>query len=470
MGYEIRYAQAYNTAEVFLRNPATGAFLQQADVDPDAPGGDLRVTLPADPEAWTLADNAPLAAAVQGLESVPVAADDIGIEALDDRTVRFSLVRPAPYFVGMLAHQFFLPVHRETVERDPDGWARPGTLVGNGPFVLDRWLPYNELVVTRNPLYWDADFVRLDSISFYPLDEESTMMNLYKAGEVDAVLNHTVPVSWLDVIGDMRDHMDEPENTIEYYGFNVNRAPFDDVRVRKAFNAAIDKDSLSAFKRDPAIRGFVPPLYPGYPDVGGDAFDPERARQLLAEAGFADAQGNYDPSTFPISEASLLYNTAERNRQTAEFIQAEWRRNLNLTVPLRNMEWQTFLTTGYAHDYDGVVRAGWVGDYLDPFTFLGLLADPNGNMVGWDDQHYRDLLAQANYELDQVRRYELLAEAERYLLDQQPVIPLLTQATNWMKKPYVMGMYANPITIHSWKHVYIEHDPARWDLPAETID
>lgn len=468
MAYEIRYAQAYNSGEVFLRNPRTGAFLQQADVD--GTENALRVTLPADPEAWPVEGDPALAAAVAGKMPVPVAAEDVGIEALDGYTVRFSLVRPAPYFVGMLAHQFFMPVHRETVERDPDGWARPGTIVGNGPFVLDAWRPYNDLVVVRNPTYWDASSVRLDSITFYPLEEQTTMMNLYKAGEVDGVLNHTVPLAWLDVIEGMRDHMNEAENAVEYYGFNVNRPPMDNVLVRKAFNAAINKDALAEFRRDKPLTTFMPGIYPGYPTVQGDAFDPARARQLLVEAGYTDAQGNYDPSTFPINEIELLYNTNENNRQTAEYVQAEWNRNLYLTVPLRNMEWQVYIATGYSHEYRGIVRSGWVGDYLDPFTFLGLLQDPNGNMVGWDDPHYRDLLEQANYELDPAQRYALLAEAETYMLDQQPIIPLLAQTTNWMKKPYVMGMYPNPITIHSWKHVYIEHDPAKWDEPALTID
>jgi oligopeptide transport system substrate-binding protein len=469
MAYEILYAQPYNSNDVFLRDPETGAFLLESDIDAEA-ASDRRVTLPADPKAWPIEGDPALVEAVAGREPVPVAAEDIGIEALDDWTVRFTLVRPAPYFVGMLAHQFFMPVHRETVERDPDGWARPGTIVGNGPFVLDVWRPYNDLVVVRNPTYWDAASVRLDSITFYPIEEQTTMMNLYKAGAVDGVLNHTVPLAWLDVIDGLRDYMNEPENAVEYYALNVNRPPMDNVLVRKAFNAAIDKEALAEFRRDEALTTFMPGIYPAYPTVQGDSFNPARARQLLAEAGYTDAQGNYDPSTFPVGELELLYNTNENNRQTAEYVQAEWNRNLSLTVPLRNMEWQVYIATGYSHDYRGIIRSGWVGDYLDPFTFLGLLQDPDGNMVGWDDPHYRDLLEQANYELNPTRRYALLAEAEGYMLDQQPIIPLLAQTTNWMKKPYVMGMYPNPITIHSWKHVYIEHNPAKWDEPAVTVD
>jgi oligopeptide transport system substrate-binding protein len=471
MGYEVLYAQAYNSGEVFLRDPGTGAFLVESEVDPEALGT-TRVTLPADPEAWPLADQPALVAAVQGKDTVPVRAEDVGIEAPDDGTVRFTLRQPAPYFVGMLAHQFFMPVHRATVEANPDNWARPATFVGNGPFLLESWQPYDELRFVPNPRYWDADAVRLDEIRVFPMEDATTMMNLYKAGEVDATYNHTVPTSWLDVIGRLRDHMDEPENAVAYYSYNVNRPPMDNVLVRKAFNAAVDKAAVADFQRNAEpITGFTPPgIFPGYPVAQGDPFDPERARQLLAEAGYTDAQGNYDPSSFPIDEVELLYNTSESNRQIAEFIQAEWRRNLDLTVPLRNMEWQTYLETGYNHEYPGIARNGWVGDYLDPFAFLGLLADPSANFSGWDDARYRDMLERANYAQDPDERYALLADAEAYMLEQQPVLPLFAQTTNWLKKPYVKGLYANPITVHSWKHVYIEHDPARWDLPADTLD
>ena len=148
----------------------------------------------------------------------------------------------------------------------------------------------------------------------------------------------------------------------------------DDVRVRKAFNAAIDKAALAEFRRvTKPLTAFTPEgIYPGYPQPGGDPFDAERAKQLLAEAGYADADGNYDPETFPIGEVELTYNTSEANRQVAEFVQAQWKQNLGLTVPLKNMEWKTFLVTRAELDYKGIGRAGWVGDYMDPYSFLNL--------------------------------------------------------------------------------------------------
>jgi oligopeptide transport system substrate-binding protein len=457
MAYEILYAQGYNEGAVFARDRATGAYLMD--------GSGHRLTLPGDAAARDKALADPSLAAVRRAEFVPVSAEDVGVEALDDHTVRITMMRPVPYTPGLVGHQFFMPVPRQAVDAYGDAWTRPGHIVTSGPFTLTTWKPYDELVVSRSATYWDTARVRLEEIVFYPVEELTTAMNLYKAGVVDAVHNHTVPAAWIDSIRGLEDYMDEAELACEYYTFNTTRAPMNDVRVRKAFNAAIDKEALAAFRRvSKPLTGFVPiGLFPGYPHPRGDAFDPARARALLAEAGFRNAAGEYDPSTFPIRDVELLYNTAESNRQVAEFVQAQWKQNLDLTVPLKNMEWRTFLTVRESLDYSGMARAGWVGDYLDPFTFLDLFSTPRGNNgSGWFEDAYLQMLRAANRERDPVRRFEQLARAEAYLLEAQPVIPLQIPATNWTKKPYVKGMYANPVTLHAWKFVYIEPDPARW--------
>src|SRR5690606_10624752 len=153
------------------------------------------------------------------------------------------------------------------------------------------------------------------------MDDATTMMNLYKAGEVDALYNHTVPIAWIDMIRPLADYMDAPENSIEFYVFNTTKPPMDDVRVRRAFNLAIDKEGLVRFKRAGKALPAFPPEghYPGYMQPEGDAFAVRRARELLAEAGYADATGKYDPSKFPAALVQVTYNTSENNRQMAEF-------------------------------------------------------------------------------------------------------------------------------------------------------
>jgi oligopeptide transport system substrate-binding protein len=175
------------------------------------------------------------------------------------------------------------------------------------------------------------------------------------------------------------------------------------------------------------------------------------------------ADGKWVCQKFPISEVELTYNPDGMNAPIAEFIQAQWKQNLGITVPLKSMEFRTFLNVRAKGDYKGIARDAWGGDYMDPFTFLNLFYAGAENGSGWHDPKYDAMLDEANRTSDPAKRYELFAKAEAYMLEEQPVIPLDTPSVNWMKKPYVKGMYPNPLTLHAWKYVYIEYDQAKWD-------
>ncbi len=397
-------------------------------------------------------------------------AEDVGIEAVNDYMLKFRLATPVPFLAGLLTHQFFRLVPKKAIEKYGDAWTEPQNIVTCGTFKVQSWRHYDRLIVVRDPMNWDAAAVKLDQITFYPVEDSTTQMNLYKAGEVDAVYNHTVPYAWVDEMRRLKDYMDKPENAIEYYMLNTKKAPTTDVRVRRALNMAIDKAALAVYRRVvKPLTAFTPEgIFPGYRQPKGDPFDPERARQLLAEVGYRDASGKYDPSKFPIAQMEISYNTLESNKQTAEFVQAQWKQHLRLTVPLKNIEWKTFLDSRAKLEYQGAARAGWVGDYMDPYSFLDLFSTEFGdNGTGWSPPEYVEMLHDANRQHDPAKRYELLAKAEAFLLAAQPVIPLYTAGSDWLKKPFVKGMYANPLTLHAWKFVYIEHDPAKWDLDAE---
>ena len=504
MAYDIKYAQAFNEGGAFVRDPATGHFVTAAEAEGTgattpasaasadelhrrelsklgedaAPDTDFhrlihepaRLVVPGDEKGRAdAAKKSPkLAALIAGKEFVPVRGEDIGVEAVDDYTVRVTLRQPAPHFVGMLAHQFFRVVPRKAVEQFGPAWTKPENFVGSGAFKLQSHRPYNEIVVVPNPNYWDAATVRLERIVFYPLEDLTTMLNLYKAGDVDAVYNHTVPAPWLKSgVRHKKDYMDAPENATEYYMVNTTKPPMNDKRVRKALALAVDREALADYKVSAKPNGaFVPEgIFRGYPRPAGYGFDVEQARRLLAEAGYRDASGRFDPKKFPVSEVEITYNTSESNKAVAELIQAQWKQNLGITVPLNNVEWKVFLNMRSKLEYKGIARAGWIGDYMDPYTFLSIFTTETGgdNGTGWFDPKYVEMLNTANSEPDQAKRYQLLAKAEEYLLDAAPFLPLLTQATNWMKKPYVKGLYPNPGTMHAWKYVYIEHDRAKWD-------
>ena len=229
----IKYADAYNSGAVFVQDPTTQTFLLERDFADDkgktsiTPLSSQPVTAeldeyPRNPDEKTtvpdtafhqtmhaparlvlpgnekkrnaaLEANAKLKAAVAEKKLVPVEAKDVGVEAVDDYTLRISLVKSAPYFISLMPHHFFRAIHQKTVEEFGTVWTDPKHLVTSGPFVLSAWKPYDRIIVARNPMYWDAQNVKLDGIVFYMLQDNPMIMNLYKAGELDVTYNHTVP-------------------------------------------------------------------------------------------------------------------------------------------------------------------------------------------------------------------------------------------------------------------------------------
>jgi ABC-type oligopeptide transport system substrate-binding subunit len=524
LAWDIKYAEGLNTGGAFVRDPKTGRFLLASET-PKAGGGSgespesqaastataaddetqhqkelavagedaapdtefhhfihapERLVVPSDETDREKAfkANPKLRDLVAGKEFVPIKPDDLGVEAVDDYTLRITLRQPAPYFLGLIPHQFFRVIPEKIVEKYGVNWTKPGNIVSSGSFMLSEHKPYNQLVLVRNPNYWDNANVRLDKLVFYPLEENTTMMNLYKAGDVDATYNHTVPASWLKSgVRYVKDYMDAPENACAYWQLNTTKPPLDDKRVRKALNISLDRNALADYRVvSKANNTFVPQgILHGYPSPQGYSLNVEEAKRLLAEAGFKDGSGKFDPKKFPVDQVEITYNTNESNRQIAEFVQAQWKQNLGITIPLRNVEWKTFLNMRSKLEYKGIVGgAGWTGDYMDPYTYLGLFTTKEGgdNGTGWYDPKFVAMLEEANREPDQAKRYQMLAKAEAFLLDAAPVIPLLKPASSWMKKPYVKGLYPNPGTLHAWKFVYIEHDQSKWDtrMPDMTTD
>src|SRR5712671_252707 len=346
LAYYIKYAQAYNESDVFAQDPGSGKFLIAADFeeskggatkgDPKAVSPQPRVPLSSQPVGSVAAEYPPipedkvpdantpfhqfmhspdrlvlptdekkrskavdanpkLKDALAGKQFVPVAAKDIGVEAVDDYTVRISLAQPAPFFLSLMPHQFFRVVNRKAIEKFGGAWTLEQNIVTSGPFTLAAWKHYDRVIVKRDPMYWDASNVKLDGIVFYLVVDSSTIMNLYKAGEIDAMLNHNVQAPWLDLIAPYKDYMDAPEATIEYYQFNCTRPPTNDVRVRKALNMSVDKNAVAAWRHSQPLTAITPPgMFPGYPQPKGDAFDPEKAKTLLADVGYRDGSGKFD--------------------------------------------------------------------------------------------------------------------------------------------------------------------------------
>ncbi|MBW2268452.1 MAG: peptide ABC transporter substrate-binding protein [Deltaproteobacteria bacterium] len=401
---------------------------------------------------------------------------DRGVYALDDRTLVVELEAPIPYFLELTSFFSTFPVPRESVEAHGRGWFLPETIVGNGPFVLQSWRVGDRIRLSPNPEYWDLDAVALRSIDVLAIENPTTALNLYLTGAVDW-LPSLYPVELADILRERDDFYSGASMIVYFYRLNTTRPPLDDPRVRRALGLAIDRreitEEVMRLGQLPA-HTLVPPGMPGYSaPQSGFGFDVPRAQALLAEAGFPGGAG--------MREIGILYNTHEDHKKIAEVIADQLRRNLGVHVEAYNQEWQSYLASVDAQDYD-IARAGWIGDYMDPNTFLDMfVTDGGNNRTGWSDPAFDALIAAAGnsaragrapqallelapepaallqrlVKLDAAGnpsarrdalahfRLELLHQAESLLVNRgYPVIPIYFYVSSGLVNPSVEGFYS----------------------------
>ena len=379
-------------------------------------------------------------------------ASAVGIRAVDDTTFQVVLQRPTPYFLQLVASYPFLPVHRATVEKLGDRWTLPENIVTNGPFRLVEHRQNDRMVLEKFRGYWDAANVRLAGIIAYSIDDLTTMLHMYRAGMTDWNPSGYLPAQYIPYVLHYHDYRTGPYLATYFYSVAVHKPPFDDKRVRQALALAIDRDELVTYVLHRSVQpwgNIVPAGFAAYPYPSGARFDPERARQLLAAAGYPGGRG------FPGVE--ILFNTSEDHRKIAEAIQAMWKQHLGIEVRLSNREWASYLRATTDVQYD-VARRSWIGDYLDPDTFLGVLRSGDGNnRTGWGDARYDALLDAAAAARDPEQRLHALAAAESLALDEMPFIPIYSYCTREFVAPYVRGLYPTPLDTHPLKFVWIDH-------------
>ena len=379
---------------------------------------------------------------------------EVGVRAADDLTLVVELEHPTPFFLQLLAHMSYFPVHGPTIEAfgtiDERGtkWTRPGNHVGNGPFKLKEWVLNRSIVVEKNEHYWDAGTVKLQGIVFYPVQNATTEERMFRAGQLH--LTNNMPV---DKIARYREQRPEalqiaPYLSTYYYLFNTLAPPLDRQKVRQALTMAIDRqqivEKITKAGELPAFN-YTPPDTNGYTARARVEYDVKRARALLAEAGYPGGAG------FPAIE--LMYNTSEGHRRIAIAIQQMWKTSLNIDVALFNQDWKVYLDKRDEKDYQ-VARAGWIGDYLDPNTFLDMYTTNSGNNdTGWSNNRYDELIAQAGTISDQEHRYARLQEAEAILMAELPIMPIYTYVSKSLVSPDVRGWYPNILDIHPFKYI-----------------
>ena len=381
---------------------------------------------------------------------------NVGVKAINDRELRVRLIRPVPYIGSIMLHPVWYPVpsHLLDSEARPDRvgqWTLPGSFVGNGPFLLKEWLPNQYVEVVRNERYWDASSVYLEGARFLAIEEPGAEERAFQAGQLH--VTDSLPPARVPAY----EEQNSPNLRIDpylgtYYILPNNReGVLTDAKIRRALALSIDRQAIAKQllgSGQRAAGGFVPDNMPGYKAHIPVEYNPSVARALLADAGYPEGKG------FPTLE--YMFNSSESHRKIAEALQAMWRKELGIEITLANQEWRTYLQRRSSGDFD-LARAVWIGDYLEPSTFLDLwtMDNPN-NWAGWSSTGYDALLLDARETADPSQRMRRYSLAERYLIAEQAVIPLYFYVTAYLKDPVVKGWSSNLLDWHPLKHVYFE--------------
>ena len=365
----------------------------------------------------------------------------VGVEVIDDLTLRLTLRGPTPYFPQILKHYTWNPVPRHvvlkhgTMTQKGNPWSKLGNIVSNGPYQLKSWRRTDHLEVERNPHYWGAADVTLNGVRFLPINNSYTEARMFRDGQMH--VTYTAPPEIVDLMLKENPKVlrQEPYVGTLFFRCNTKRKPLEDIRVRRALSLSFNQQEIC----DKILRGYKPafgmtPPMAGYDTPHAISYDPETARKLLTEAGFpAAADGKR--ASFP--RLKILLASRETAATVAQAIQAMWRKELGIEVEIENKEWTAYLAAMQEFDYD-LASSGWIGDYLDPLTFLEMWTDGNGNnLTGWTNPKFEELLKQSHQEADPAKRYTILRDAETIMTAEAPVLLLAWYARNYLMDPAV---------------------------------
>ena len=403
----------------------------------------------------------------EGDKDVPVAdlkkeidpSKNVGVKALNAKTLKVYLQSPTVYFLNLTAFPVLMPVCKAVVTKN-DKWAADVTnFVTDGPFKLTQWSHNDKMTFVKNPTYWDNAKVKLTKITYLMVTDESTALSMFQSGQMD--VGSTVPLAELPKLVASGDAKIFPYLGTYYYMFNVTKKPFNDVRVRKALLLAIDRKaivtSITKGGEIPALA-YVPygiaDALPGsdFRKASQETFykdyDIATAKALLAAAGYPNGKG------FPAF--TLLYNTSNRHKSIAEAIQQMWSKNLGITCTLKVEEWGVYLDDRNNLNYQ-VARAGWIGDYMDPNTFLDMFVTGGGNNgTGWSNKSYDALIAKAKATTDPKARMATLHAAEKILMADFPIIPIYYYTNPVLITKHVKNFYQSTLGFVDWKNAYME--------------
>ena len=362
----------------------------------------------------------------------------VGVKAVDDQTLVVTLKHPTAYFLAITTFEVTYPQRRDIIEKHDNRWTQPGNIVTNGPFILASWKQQNEIELRGNGKYFRGK-PAMDKVTMYMVTEKTTALTMYEQGNLDFMdESHSIPTLDKPRLAKLPEYKLVPQLRGEYYGFAVDRKPFDNAKLRRAFSLAIDRDIFPKILqggKTPATSWIPPGMLAHNPKIGLP-YNLNEARRLLAEAGFPEGKG--------LPPIVLGYNTQEDHKLVAEAIQAMWQKTLNVVVKIENQEWKVYLKKLQTDPFV-VHRAGWGADYPDPDNFMKLFTANSGNNHGrWKNAQFDKLLDQAASESDSAKRTQLYDEAQKLLTETDAAIaPLFWKAEATMLSPKFTGLEYN---------------------------
>jgi len=351
-----------------------------------------------------------------------LSADTLGIEVIDNKTLKVELEHPVPYFLDLLVSPIFFPVY----SKDPT--------IGNGPFRLKQWKHANELVLEKNPSYWDASSVHLPEVKMVMVGEETALM-MFEKKELDWVGSpfSTLPQDALKQLKSRKEFHSKPLWGTYFYRVNTAKPGLNNVHIRKALALAIQRkeilEHVTAGGQIPAMR-----LIPA--EKGPQFFldgDKENARALFQKGIEELKQKGEKLPTFVLS-----YSSSERNHLIAQAIQQQWQEVLGIQVQLQAMELKVLFQRVSTQDYE-LAAGSWIADIHDPVNFLEVFKHKttSTNNTNWERPEYAHLLDLAAQIADAKKRQDLLHQGEELLMNEMPIIPIFHYTMNYLKQDRV---------------------------------
>jgi oligopeptide transport system substrate-binding protein len=383
--------------------------------------------------------------------------DRLGVRAINDKTLEIAFTMQVPYVAQLFMHFTTYPVPQHVVEKYGDAWLDPAHIVVNGPFVLKEWVPNDHILLAKNPRFYDARTVALDTIYYYPTPDYSAALKRFRAGELD--VNDAVPAQEIDWVRTNLPHSLRiaPWMATQYLQFNLTRKPFNDVRVRKAISMAIDREVIATRVMragERAAYAFIPPDMPGYPGKAHCDFQsmPMTARVVAAKALLAEA--GYNASN-PLSFDHNFEDQTDA-RLVAVALQSMWNA-IGAQVNLVGSESLVHYDLMRKQQFS-VAWAGWSADYRDPKDWLMLwqTGTRDMNYGRYSDPKFDALIAQSDHTRDPARREILLQQAEQVSLDDVAYAPVYFDVSRMLVSPEVKGWVNNPVAINRSRYVSLD--------------